>query len=153
MVSYDVISLFKCILTVEVVETVRKRLLQDNNRTILSPDQICQMLHLCLNTNYFQYNGRFYKQKHGCPLGSPVSPTVASLYMKEVEGRALNFFRRTAQWHWFKYVDNIWVQIKIKEVQTYTENINSVTPCAVHNEEDSSLHIGLNQKPRNTDQY
>lgn len=48
---------------------------------------------------------RFYRQKHGCPMDSPVSPTVAKLYMQEVEGRALSSFRGTAQSYWFWYMD------------------------------------------------
>ena len=40
-------------------------------------------------------------------MGSPVSPIVAHLYMEEVEHKALNSFRGTAQSHWFRYVDDI----------------------------------------------
>lgn len=83
MVSYDVTSLFTCIPTVAAVETVRERLLNDNtfhHRTNLNPEQICQLLDLCLNTTYFQFNNRFYTQKHGRAMRSPVSPIVANLY-------------------------------------------------------------------------
>lgn len=87
MVSYDVTSLFTCIPTIEAVQTVRQRLQQDNtlqNRTNLNPDQICQLLDMCLKTTYFQFNNNFYRQKHGCAMGSPVSPIVANLYMEMV---------------------------------------------------------------------
>ena len=114
----------------EVVETARKRLLHDhtlNNRTNLRPDQICEMLDLCLNTTYFQYNGGFYRQKRSCAMGSPISPIVINLYMEEVESRAPNSFRGTAPSHWFRYVDDTWVKIKTQEVQASTENTNSTT--------------------------
>lgn len=39
------------------------------------------------------------RQKHGCATGSPVSPIVANLNMEEIESRALNLIRGTAQSH------------------------------------------------------
>ncbi|KAM7378702.1 hypothetical protein PAMP_004307 [Pampus punctatissimus] len=174
MVSYDVTSLFTCIPTMEALETVRERLSQDNSlqdRTKLRPEHICQLLDLCLNTTYFQFKGRFYRQKHGCAMGSPVSPIVANLYMEEVERRALNSFKGATPSHWFRYVDDTWVKIKTQEVQAFTEHINSVDrnikftredvkdnslpflDCDVHIGKDRSLHIGVYRKPTHTDQY
>ncbi len=174
MVSYDVTSLFTCIPTMEAVKTVGQRLLHDNtlhSRTNLNPDQKCQLLDPCLNTTYFQFNNKFYRQKHGCAMGSPVSPIVANLNMEEVEHKALNSFRGTAPSHWFRYVDDTWVKIKTQEVQAFTEHINSVDKnikftredvednglpfldCDVHIGEDGSLHIGVYRKATHTDQY
>ncbi len=94
-------------------------------------------------------------------MGSPVSPIVASLYMEEVECKALNSFRGTASSHWCRYVDDTWVKIKTQKVQTFTEHINSVDinikftredvkdnhlpflDCDVQTGEDRSLHIGV----------
>ena len=102
MVSYDVTSLFTCIPTREAVETVRHLLTQDRtlpDRTNLNTEQICQLLELCLNTTYFQFNGNFYRQKHGCAMGSPVSPIVANLYMERVEQKALSSYKGTSPSH------------------------------------------------------
>ncbi|XP_050924570.1 uncharacterized protein LOC127140827 [Lates calcarifer] len=174
MVSYDVTSLFTCIPTSEALSTVRERLTQDNSlqtRTNLEPEHICQLLEMCLNTTYFQFNGKFYRQKHDCAMGSPVSPIVANLYMEEVEGKALNSFEGTTPSHWFRYVDDTWVKIKTKEVQAFSKHINSVDSnikftredaknnslpfldCQVNIEKDRSLHIGVYRKPIRTDQY
>ena len=174
MVSYDVTSLFTCVPTAEATETVRRRLLEDTtlgDRTNLTPDQICQLLDLCLTTTYFQYKGGFYRQKHGCAMGSPVSPIVANLYMEEVERRALDSFHGVSPSHWFRYVDDTWVKIKTHEVQPFTEHINSVDnnikftredvkdntlpflDCEVRIEEDRTLSVGVYRKPTHTDQY
>ena len=42
----------------------------------------------------------FYRQRHGCAMGSPVSPIVANLYMDEVESRALITFTGSVPSHW-----------------------------------------------------
>ncbi|XP_060756578.1 uncharacterized protein LOC132867614 [Neoarius graeffei] len=174
MVSYDVTSLFTCIPTTEAVESVRKRLLQDNtllDRTNLTTDQICTLLDLCLTTTYFQFNESFYRQKHGCTMGSPVSPIVANLYMEEVEHKALTTFSGVAPSHWFRYVDDTWVKIKTHEVEAFSKHINAVDininftredvsgnnlaflDCDVHNRQDRSLSIEVYRKPPHTDQY
>ncbi|XP_060756880.1 uncharacterized protein LOC132867932 [Neoarius graeffei] len=174
MVSYDVNSLFTCIPTTEAVESVRKRLIQDSSlldRTKLTTDQICTLLDLCLTTIYFQFNESFYRQKHGCAMGSPVSPIVANLYMEEVEHIALTTFAGVAPSHWFRYVDDTWVKIKIQEVEAFSKHINAVDSninftreevsgnnlafldCDVHIRQDRSLSIEVYRKPPHTDQY
>ncbi|KAM4589401.1 uncharacterized protein V3H82_003528 isoform 2-T2 [Fundulus diaphanus] len=174
LVSFDVTSLFTCIPTSEAVETVRKRLQQDsdlNNRTNFTPDQICNLLDLCLSTTYFKFSDQFYRQKHGCAMGSPVSPIVANLYMEEMEKRALGTFRGTPPSHWFRYVDDTFVKIQLKEVEAFTRHINSVDnnikftredandnklpflDCLVNVEGDGNLNIEVYRKPTHTDQY
>ncbi|XP_038148866.1 uncharacterized protein LOC119788543, partial [Cyprinodon tularosa] len=174
LVSFDVTSLFTCIPITEAVETVRTRLEQDsdlNNRTNFTPDQICTLLGLCLSTTYFKFRGNFYRQKHGCAMGSPVSLIVANLYMEEMEKRALDTFNGIPPSHWFRYVDDTFVKIQLEEVEAFTKHINSVDrnikftredakdnklpflDCLVSMEGDGSLNIEVYRKPTHTDQY
>jgi len=51
-------------------------------------------------------------EKHGCAMGSPVSPIVANFYMEEVESKAMSSYKGTVPSHWFRYVDDTWVKIK-----------------------------------------
>ncbi|TWW81402.1 hypothetical protein D4764_01G0012170 [Takifugu flavidus] len=174
MVSYDVTSLFTCIPTASAIDTIHKHLLLDKNlteRTTLTPAQICTMLDLCLNTTYFQYREGFYRQKHGCAMGSPVSPIVANLYMEKVESQALTSFTGTAPSHWFRYVDDTWVKIQTQELEAFSDHLNKTDEhvkftqedvkgnslafldCAVKITEDRSLTIEVYRKPTHTDQY
>ena len=109
MLSYDVTSFFTSIPTPDAITIVKRRLEEDNTlstRSSLNPDQICLLLDLYLSTTYFTYRGDFYRQKHGCAMGSLVWPIVANLYMEEVEKKALNIFQGMTSTHWFRYVDN-----------------------------------------------
>ncbi|XP_072021093.1 uncharacterized protein [Amphiura filiformis] len=93
--SYDVSALFTCVPPKEAVNCVRDFLRKDNTlkeRTDLSPDQVCEVLELCLNTTYFVYDGKFYRQRHGCAMGSPVSPIVVNLFMEQFEQLALTSY-------------------------------------------------------------
>ena len=47
------------------------------------------VLFVLFETTYFQFQGRFYEQLHGAAMGSPISPIVANLYMKDLRPRPL----------------------------------------------------------------
>ena len=65
-----------------------------------TPEHICNLLDVCLSTTYFKYNQGFYRQKHGCAMGTIVSPIVTNLYIEEVESGTLSSFKGTTPNHW-----------------------------------------------------
>jgi hypothetical protein len=92
MRSFDVSALFTSVPVDKALEIIRGKLIEDTNlkqRTVLSPNDIVQLLGHCLNCTYFVFQGQFYLQTHGAAMGSPVSPIVCNLYMEEFEKKAL----------------------------------------------------------------
>ena len=81
--------------------------------------QICPMLDLYLNTNYFQYRRDFYRQKHGCAMRLPVFSIVDN-------HRALLSFSGTFSIHWFRYVNDTWVKIKSGELGHSQPTLTSI---------------------------
>lgn len=69
-------------------------------------------------TTYFHYSERFYRQKQGWAIGSPVSTVVANLYMEKVENRAFITLMGTG--------DNTLVKIRTRKVEAFTEHIIAV---------------------------
>ena len=63
------------------------------------------LLHLCLTSTYFQYNGKHYKQLHGTAMGSPVSVVVAEIVTQNIEEQALATYSETLPL-WLRYVDD-----------------------------------------------
>ncbi|XP_061603008.1 uncharacterized protein LOC133464838 [Cololabis saira] len=126
---------------------------------------------LCLSTTYFKYKEVFYRQKHGCAMGSPVSPIVANLYMEEVERKALETYSGARPTHWFRYVDDTWVKMKTNEIGPFTDHINSVDnyikftkeemrenqlpflDCGISLGGEGELQVEVYRKPTHTDQY
>lgn len=104
-------------------------------------------------------------------MGSLVSPIVADLYMEEVERKALDTYSGEVPSHWFRYVDDTWVKIKRREIDFFSEHINSVDinikftkeemldnklpflDCAIRVGEDRRLQVEVYRKPTHTDQY
>ncbi len=172
--SYDVVSLFTCIPIADAIKVIRELLLKDQSlgeRTKLSVDQICELLELCLGTTYFVYDGQFYKQLHGCAMGSPVSPIVVNLYMENFEQKAISSYPGTPPLNWFRYVDDTWNRIKKAESKKFFDHINSIDPnikfteeglednklafldTQVHLKSDGSLDLTVYRKKTHTDQY
>ena len=92
LVSFDVVSLFTNVPVEEACNIAKERLLSDttlSQRTNLSPENVHDLLKLCLTTTCFQWREKFYEQTNGAPMGSPLSPVMANLFMEEFEKKAL----------------------------------------------------------------
>ncbi|XP_064475812.1 uncharacterized protein LOC135389709 [Ornithodoros turicata] len=115
---------------IAALSVVRTKLRADvdlEDRTDLSVEDILELLKLCLGQTFFQFKNRFFKQTDGCPMGSPISTTIANLVMEFVEDKALKdagqfitFYRR--------YVDDTFVIIKKNFTNTFFDKLNSIHP-------------------------
>ena len=132
MVSFDVKSLFTSVPTDEACDIARSRLEAEMEReesrvralTGMDVEDIVFLLKLCLNTTYFQVNNKFYHQKQGAAMGSPVSVIVANLFMEELEKRALESFGQGVR-VWRRYVDDTFVVVKKEQVGALHRHLNN----------------------------
>ena len=130
------------------------------------------MIHLvgfCLhNTFYFSFQGQFYERVEGAAMGSPVSPTVANLYIEHFERTVLSI--ATTPRLWLRYVDDTFVIKQEKHKQNFLEHINNVNSAMkftvesnqqdgaipfldtiVKPEADNTLSLTVYRKPTQTD--
>ena len=66
LVSFDVSSLFTNVPVDEAISVIHGRLREDKtlgDRTILSPEQIAELLEMCLKSTYFSYGGSFMSRR------------------------------------------------------------------------------------------
>ena len=171
--SHDVTSLFTSVPIDPALDVIKDLLEKDeqlNDRTVLSVQDILELLGFCLHNTYFSFQNKFYEQVEGAPMGSPVSPIVANLYMECFERKALRSAIHPQAL--FRFVDDTWVIQKQAHKQEFLEHLNKVDPAikfAVEENQDNgaipfldtlvtpladnSLSFKVYQKPTYTDQY
>ncbi len=92
IISFDVNALFTSVPVEESLTLIQESLEADptlSERTTLSPQQVSDLLKMCLSTTYFKYDGEYNPQIEGAPMGSPVRPIVSNLFMERFEVKAL----------------------------------------------------------------
>ena len=91
----------------------------------MSVKHITYLLEFCLRSIYFTFQDKYYEQVERAVMGSPISPTVANLYMEDFEMRAINTSPHPPLM-WKRFVDYTIVVIKAAHKQNFLDNINSV---------------------------
>ena len=171
LVSFDVSSLFTNVPVDEAISVICGRLREDEtlgDRTILSPEQIAELLEMCLKSTYFSYGGSSYEQKEGVAMGSPVSAVVANLYMEFFEELALET-ALTRHRLWKRYVDDTFCILRKGSTEEVLHHLNGVKPTIkftveqvedgtlpflntlLRRRKDVSLDVSIYRKPTDTD--
>ncbi|XP_064477770.1 uncharacterized protein LOC135391440 [Ornithodoros turicata] len=130
MVSFDAVSLFTNVPTDVAIAVAQARLRHDDTlpaRTSLSIEDIVVLLRFCLNQTHFAFRGQVYHQIAGCPMGSPVSVTMANLVMEHLEMTALQRTRHKIKFY-RRYVDDTFVIFNREHVNNFLSTLNDVEP-------------------------
>lgn len=174
MVSFDVVSLFMKVPVDEALEAISGMLEKDETaeeRSTISPSEVCRLTSLCLRSTYFRFRDTFYEQRDGAAMGSPLSPVVANLYVEAFEERALSSSTLLPRL-WLRYVDDTFViwphgRNTLSEFHSHLNDQQPAIQFTMEEEEEgripfldtmverkgTSLSITIYRKPTHTDRY
>ena len=138
LVSLDVVSLFTNIpldLTIDIISHNWNRI---SSNTSFSKEEFITGIKFILFSTYFKFGNKIYKQTFGSPMGSPISPIIASITMSEIERKALNLlsFKPT---FYYRYVDDIILAVPENELNSILNKFNSI-----HNRLQFTIEISTN---------
>jgi len=77
-----------------------------------------------LSSTYFTFNNKIYKQTYGTPMGSPLSPVIADVVMRDLETACLNRINFQLTFY-FRYVDDIVMATPSDKVDVIVETFNN----------------------------
>ena len=133
MVSFDVKSLFTNVPILEALHVIRRQLEPDDtlsSRSTMNTSSIIELLHICLTTTYFSFEGQYYQQNDGAAMGSPLSPIVANIYMEHFEKIAIQTPNKTPSCGFDMCVDDtfsLWPDGP-EELSLFLNHINNIRP-------------------------
>lgn len=125
--SFDVVNLFPSIPGKDVEDIIKDLLLDGNTNPVVSRE-ILQLLSLCLNQNYLQFNDNFYKPTTGLPMGSPLSPLLPEIFMNHLENKIQQLPLAKNLIYWHRYVDDVLIMWKgtKRQLDLFHQQLNSL---------------------------
>ncbi|XP_023230812.1 uncharacterized protein LOC111630885, partial [Centruroides sculpturatus] len=140
----DVISLYPSVPHFEAV-MLANALLLSSGHPILHVLHLREALLFITENNYFQFNGKIYKQTQGVPMGSPLSPILAELIMRNIENR---IFHAPLTIHYpimyLQYVDDILIawDSSAEDLDKFIQMLASIYPTinfTVEEEQENTI--------------
>ena len=116
-------------------------------------ETVKELLHLCMTTTYFAYNGKMYEQT-GAAMGNPLSQVVANTEHFEELAIILSVVKPAT---WLRYVDDtfvVWMEGR-KKLADFLDHLNPLRPSikfTMELEENGQLSfLDVPVKKRRTD--
>lgn len=130
LVSFDVSNLFTNIPRNEVVDLIKEKIVLDNNFTDEQVIELLNLLNICLEQNFFSFNGDIYCQNEGLAMGSPLSPILADIFMHNFETSFIvnNPIFKNFLIYYYRYVDDILIlwSGNLQDLHEFASHLNTL---------------------------
>jgi len=125
LISLDVVSLFTNIPIDLALKSVEDRWNYISPNCNIPRHEFLEAIKLILESTFFSFNNKMYKQKFGTPMGSPLSPVIVDIVMQDLEKRVLETFNFDIPFY-FRYVDNLVMAVPTSKIELVIETFNSI---------------------------
>ncbi len=130
MVSFDVSSLFTNVPIDETIDLCEK-MWDDNSSSvnkIMDKQALKELLKFCAKNVPFLFNDEWYIQEDGVAMGSPLAPTLASIFMKSLEDK-MNAYPGEKPVLYKRYVDDVFLVFRNQSlIEPFLTFMNGLHP-------------------------
>jgi len=106
------------------MDSLKKRWKEIESHSTIPLNEFLNGVSIVLNSTYFKFNDTVYKQIFGTPMGSPLSPIIAEIVMRDLEKKALANLSFEIPIY-FRYVDDIIIATPSDKLEEALEMFNS----------------------------
>ena len=171
MISFDVKKLFTNVTLDKTIKIILRQIHQERTLdTNIPQKEMEKLLYLFMKHVHFSYGGRIYIQVDGLPMGSPLGPVLANIFMTELEIEMIPSLGNYLQ-NWKRFVDDTFafvlpdkIEYIVNQFNTCDENIQFIFEMEEENKlafldvmvitnTNDSINITVYQKPTNRDIY
>ena len=129
LISFDVSALFTNVPLEPTLDFLKRKLHTLDISFDVPVDCLIDLIQLCLEDSFFEFDDLFYKQVFGIPMGSCLSPILAGFFLEHVESEMLPLYAGSQPLFWKRYVDDVLCLVsKNFNLQEYLKFINSLYP-------------------------
>jgi len=127
LVSLDVVSLFTNVPVDMVLDILNDNWQHIMTHTSIPKTEFITTMKFVLESTFFQFDQKYFKQTFGAPMGSPLSPVVADLVMQRLEHNVIGSLEvKPVFYH--RYVDDIILAAPSLCLRDLLEAFNSFHP-------------------------
>ena len=128
-ISFDVSSLFTNVPLGPTLDFLKRKLSNCDHVFPIDVNCILDLIELCTQNLYFEFNDIFYEQIFGMAMGNPLSPILANLFLEHVESELIPPFVGISPTLWVRYVDDILCLIPFNfDTNVFLDFINNLYP-------------------------
>ena len=135
MVNFEVVLLFTQVPVGEALTIIQTK--------YKLPEHIVELTKHCFSNTYFTYEGQRYKQVQGAPMGSPLFPALANLFVEDLEEKAIMTSTHKPKL-WIRYADDTFViwphgETKLREFLEHLNNLHAAIKFTMQREQQNQL--------------
>ena len=168
--SFDVKSLFTSVPLEKTIDIALERIyLRKEIVTILTKNEMKNLLILCTKNVHFTFNNDIYIQNDGVAMRSPLGPILAGIFMVELKNTLVPKLKQHIK-TWRRYVDDTFVYVKNGSIEyvllapesfhpnikfTYEKEVNNTLPFldVLFIRNSNHIHTTVYRKETNNDLY
>ena len=124
IISLDAVSLFTNVQIRLAMKSIKLRWSQIQPHVKMPWYQFEKGIRTCFTNSAFNFQGIFFKQKSGFPMGSPLSPIAADIDMDDLEKKCIDSLPFQVPFY-FRYADDILTVVPVNEIDTIKKTFNS----------------------------